>query len=165
MSLLQEDFIPALALFLPMLAANQGPGLARMLDLKFAKTPVSRRWLGENKTIAAYYMGPVLAMSVLLVYTVFFPNPDWANAGLTPGLGTVLGDHMKSFFKRRLGRPPGSPWFLDRIDFAIGGGLAAKWYYDWVTWKHVLCIILLAWPIHYFGNRFSHSRGWRDTPH
>jgi CDP-2,3-bis-(O-geranylgeranyl)-sn-glycerol synthase len=167
-----QNFFISLTLFLPILAANQGPGLARRLNLPLSHMPVSRRLLGENKTVAAYYAGPALGMLVFGVYALvcaaFFKYPDWIawlTDGLVIGLGAVLGDQIKSFIKRRLDRPAGSPWFFDRIDFAIGGGLAAWWRFDWVTWRHVLIIILLAYPVHLIGNQISHARGWRDTPH
>jgi len=151
----------SLCLFLPILAANQGPGFAKKWNWPLSNTPVSRRWLGENKTLAAYYMGPLLGYGVVTLITV---GQGGRLAGLAMGLGAVLGDHIKSFFKRRLGKPPGSPWWPDRIDFAVGGGLAAWLTLGWVTWQHVAVIVALAWPVHYVGNKLSHKLGLRDTP-
>lgn len=156
-----QYFIESILLLMPILAANQGPGLARKLNLPLSHLPVSRRWLGENKTVAAYYAGPALAMLVSAPPL----NPHWLVEGLVLGLGAVLGDHAKSLYKRWRGIPPGAPFFLDRIDFAIGGGAAAWLCIPWASWPHLLWLVALAWPIHYFGNRFSHSQGWRDTPH
>lgn len=155
-------FFQSLCLFGPILAANQGPGLARKLELPLGKTPVSRRWLGENKTLAAYWAGPLLGIAVVVLV---YRQPSWWAEGLACGLGAVLGDHVKSFIKRRLGKPPGSPWFLDRIDFAVGGGVAAWITTSWVSVEHILMLAVIAWPVHYVGNRISYERGWRDTPH
>jgi hypothetical protein len=156
-----DVFLQSLALFLPILAANQAGKVARVLKLPAYNTPVSIRLLGLNKTIAPYYVGPLLAAGVLIL----FLDPYWWIEGPVLGLGAVLGDHVKSLIKRSLGYKPGAQWWLDRIDFAIGGGMAAWLYFDWVQWAHVLWIVGIAWPVHYFGNRFSYSRGWRDTPH
>jgi len=156
-----DTFFQSLALFVPILAANQGPGLAQQFGLPLGATPVWVRVFGPNKTLAAYYVGPACAMVVLLLYL----NPHWFIEGLVLGLGTVLGDHVKSAVKRSLGYPPGAPWFFDRIDFAIGGAVAAMWYLPWVTWEHVLTIVALAYPVHLIGNRISYNMGLRKTPH
>lgn len=122
---------------------------------------VSPTYLGENKTVAPYYVGPVLGAMTFFLYG----HPEWWHEGALLGLGAVAGDHIKSVFKRRLGYPPGYSWLPDRFDFALGGGLVAWWYYWWVTWEHVLCLVLIALPVHYFGNRLSYKIGLRKTPH
>lgn len=163
LSMLLNILLESLCLFLPILAANQGPGIAHRYQLPLGRTPVSRRWLGENKTVAAYWTGPLLSVSVV---SLIYQRPDWWLEGAVVGLGAVLGDHIKSFIKRRLpNKPPGSPWWPDRIDFAIGGGVGAMLYLPWVTIEHVVMLALIAFPVHYFGNKWSHENGWRDTPH
>ena len=38
------------------------------------------------------------------------------------GLGALLGDLVKSFFKRKIGIKSGEPWIIfDQIDYVIGG--------------------------------------------
>ena len=150
-----------LYLFFPILAANQAGMLGKVLSLPFSDVPVSRRWLGENKTLDVYCTGPMLGGTV---YLLFYGDPEHSYVGILLGLGAVLGDHVKSFFKRLLGYSPGSPWWPDRIDFALGGSLVAIVIFPNATWWHVVAIVLLAWPVHYFGNKFSHKKGWRDTP-
>jgi len=151
----------ALSLFAPILAANQGAGLARALHLPFGDIPVSVRLLGPNKTVAAFYMGPICAMAILLLYS----DPYWFVEGLVLGGGAILGEQLKSALKRWLDMRPGAPWTLDRIDFAIGGAVAAKLYFAWVTWEHVFWIILVALPVHIIGNKVSYTLGLRKTPH
>lgn len=160
--MLVDILLESLCFFLPILAANQGPGLAYKFDLPLGRTPVSRRWLGENKTVAAYYAGPFLGLCIVVLV---YQRPDWWLEGLVLGLGAVLGDHVKSFIKRRLRKPPGSAWWPDRIDFAVGGGVAMWLYSNWVTIEHVIMLALIAWPVHYIGNKLSYEAGWRDTPH
>src|SRR3989344_6564590 len=109
--------VEAFWLFLPILAANQAPGVARALGLPLATMSVSPRWLGKNKTVAPYYFGPLLA--ILAAYFCGFK--DFWIVGLTFGLGAILGDHVKSFFKRRLGMAPGAPWWpFDQVDYSLG---------------------------------------------
>jgi CDP-2,3-bis-(O-geranylgeranyl)-sn-glycerol synthase len=155
-----EFLLQSLWLLLPILAANQGPGLAKSMQLPLGDIAVSNRWLGPSKTLAAYYAGPLMATIVLYMY-----DPNFLVDGLVLGLGAVLGDHIKSFIKRRLGYPPGYKWWPDRIDFAIGGGIASTFLFDWVTPLHVLTIITAAWPIHVVGNLIGYYLGWRKTPH
>src|SRR3989344_1839790 len=110
-------FLEALWFFLPILAANQCPGLAAYLHLPDAHAPIIRRWLGENKTIAAYYAAPLGSLGAIYAQQQM---TEWSHAfglfdynrsdlwlvGLLLGLGAVLGDHIKSFIKRRVGISP-----------------------------------------------------------
>lgn len=155
-------FLESLCLFLPILAANQAPGPAHRHEWPLGRMPVSRRWLGENKTLAAYWACPLFSVAVT---SFVYQRPDWWPEGLVMGLGVALGDHIKSFVKRRLGKPPGSPWWPDRIDFAVGGGVAMLLYSTWVGIEHVIMLAFIAWPVHYFGNKWSYERGRRNTPH
>lgn len=155
-------FLESLCLFLPMLAANQAPGVARQYGWPLGQTPVSRRWLGENKTLAAYWACPMFSVAIV---SLVYQRPDWWLDGVVIGFGVAVGEHAKSFIKRRLGKPPGSPWWPDRVDFAVGGGIAMWLYSTWVTPLHVVMLALIAFPVHYFGNKWSYERGWRDTPH
>lgn len=150
-----------LLLFMFALIANQAAAWARLMDLPLATTPVSVRWLGENKTVAPYYVAPVIVWLALVVYG----QPHAIYGALAIGWGAVLGDHLKSFIKRRLGYPPGAPWLPDRFDFALGAGLAVWATSPWVTWKHVLLMVVFAIPTHYAGNYLSHRFGLRSTPH
>ncbi|RMD58557.1 CDP-archaeol synthase, partial [Candidatus Woesearchaeota archaeon] len=53
--------------------------------------------------------------------------------GFALGFGALLGDSVKSFFKRRMGIAPGKPWYIiDQLDYVIGA-------------------IIIASPIHFIG--------------
>lgn len=44
-------------------------------------------------------------------------------AGLLLGFGTLVGDAVKSFFKRQIGIAPGDSWIgPDQLDFMVGAG-------------------------------------------
>lgn len=103
----------------------------------------------------------MLAAIVFICYL----DADFLRDGIVVGTGAVAGDHVKSAVKRRLGLPPGSPFFFDRIDFAIGGALGGLWIFPWMTWVHALIIVALAYPVHLVGNAISYRLGWRKTPH
>ncbi len=153
-------FLQSLFLFFPILAANQAAHLVQAL--KLPDMPTSVRLFGANKTIMPFVVAPMLAMLIFRLYR----GTDWHAAGLVVGLGVVIGEHTKSFFKRRLELKEGTPWFFDRIDFAAGGGIAAwLYFYPSVSLLHVLCLIAIAYPVHLVGNRVSYALGWRKTPH
>ena len=144
---------------LPMLAANQAGHLIRVLGLP--DTPTCVRLFGTNKTIVPFILGPVLAATVLF----FYRDPHFATEGIIFGLGVVIGEHTKSLCKRLVGMKEGHPFPLDRVDWAIGGSIAAWLYFPWVSIDHCLVIVGIAYPLHMVGNKFSHVMGWRDTPH
>jgi CDP-2,3-bis-(O-geranylgeranyl)-sn-glycerol synthase len=46
--------------------------------------------------------------------------------GLFMGFGALIGDSIKSFFKRQMNIAPGRPWVpFDQLDFVIGGAIAS----------------------------------------
>jgi len=169
-------FLEALWFFLPILAANQCPGLAAYLHLPDAHAPIIRRWLGENKTIAAYYAAPLGSLGAIYAQRQM---TEWSHAfglfdynrsdlwlvGLLLGLGAVLGDHIKSFIKRRVGISPGARWWpFDQLDFAIGGIVLAIPIVGWIGWERAAVICLLVLLIHPIGNRIGYLLGLRKVP-
>lgn len=165
--------LDVLWLYLPILAANQ-MGYVNLLGLPGGRVPVSTRWLGPNKTLGAYYSGPILASIALTIERVVFPQTSlhfgvswwWILvAGPYIGLGAVLGDQCNSFFKRRLGLKEGATFPLDRIDAAVGGMILAAMLLNNVGFIEAIEVILLAAVVHFLGNRNSHRWGWRKTAH
>ncbi|MFZ2887342.1 MAG: CDP-archaeol synthase [Minisyncoccia bacterium] len=124
--------IEALWFFLPAFVANQCPGFGAWLRVP-GNVPVSRKWLGENKTVAAYYMaaiGSILTFSAQQAMTDINVHYGWIvtsgpfeniGIGLLFGVGAVFGDHLKSFFKRLIGLAPGESWWpFDQLDYVFG---------------------------------------------
>lgn len=155
-------FTLSVLLFLPILAANQGAGIARRWHLPFSHYPISRRWLGENKTLAAYYMGPLLGVLASLLF--FDASLRSIKLGLAIGLGVVVSEQLNSFIKRRCGLPPGSPWFVDRVDYALGGLAAECLVLGPLPGEAVVIVMVTAFFVHLIGNRISHKLGFRKTP-
>jgi len=88
--------------------------------------PISRRWLGDHKTIVGFLLG--VAAGVLTSYLQ--SHISWSPHSLEPssriavgwaqGVGAMSGDVVKSFFKRRVGIAPGRPWLpADQLDFIV----------------------------------------------
>jgi CDP-2,3-bis-(O-geranylgeranyl)-sn-glycerol synthase len=89
--------------------------------------PISARWLGTHKTVIGFAAGLLGALATTFVQHVIggetrlVDHTRWGDVGLRFGLGAMAGDSAKSFFKRRLGIPPGRPWIpFDQLDFVLG---------------------------------------------
>lgn len=165
----------ALWFFLPAFVANQCPGFAAALDLP-GNVPVSRKYLGENKTFAAYYAGPIGAVSAFYLqqkcqsvnvhygWYVAENITEVLLIGVLFGLGAVVGDHVKSFFKRRIGIPPGNPWFpFDQVDFVIGALVFIWPIAGWRDWKQILALVVIAIVFHPVVNCIGFRLGLRKT--
>ncbi|MFH1583093.1 MAG: CDP-archaeol synthase [Candidatus Falkowbacteria bacterium] len=166
--------LEAVWLFLPMSVANQCPGLVNKFNLPY-NYPVSERWLGTNKTWAAYYGAAIGSMAVVYLQGWFpgvnqyiglfdYQRQDSWLIGVVVGLGAVAGDHLKSFFKRWLGIEPGKPWRpFDQIDYVIGSVLFSIPLIGWIGWPRLTVIIIMALLIHLPGNYLGKRLGLRKV--
>ena len=132
--------------------ANMAPVFAMKLFPHLdARIDGGRNWkdgkpvLGPGKTwrgfIAACLLGAITAaLQSLIRFVDLAPERDLSSffysrsggihgpliLGFMLGLGAILGDSVKSFFKRRTGREGGAPWVpFDQLDFVLGGLLFA----------------------------------------
>ncbi|MDE2071421.1 MAG: CDP-archaeol synthase [Patescibacteria group bacterium] len=132
MEFLYDAALNAFVMWLPLVAADNGGGLARMLRLPYGSTSVDDvvfegdEVLGPNKTTAALYLGPALCYAAIQieVWISSTPSDQWYVflAAVGGGCGAVLGDYLKSGIKRAKNMPPGQPWFpWDQIDYVVGG--------------------------------------------
>lgn len=133
---------------LPAYFANMAPVFfARLGWLKFLARPIdagriiSREFIfGENKTwrglVAAVIMGVAISSIQKLLYqfdffqqiSLFDYSKYFLIFGFLAGLGAILGDLLKSFFKRRLKIKSGLSWpVFDQLDFVFGFLLAIYW--------------------------------------
>lgn len=121
----------------PVFAARLFPRLERPLD--FGLKWFGRRILGSHKTVRGLVSG-VLAAGVVyfLQLKTLELNPDWRSAIAVPvaslpswfgfwmGFCVLLGDAVKSLFKRWRGIRPGGTWIpFDQIDWVLGALLGA----------------------------------------
>lgn len=105
--------------FLPALLANAAPAVGAKLCQKnrFLKKlflPISILWLGKNKTYAGWILGVVTAILVALI------QARSIIIGLILGVGTMTGDSVESFFKRRFQIEEGKYIIWDTIDWLLG---------------------------------------------
>jgi CDP-2,3-bis-(O-geranylgeranyl)-sn-glycerol synthase len=164
-----ERLAPLLYLMLPLYAANMAPPLGRFWP--GPARPISERWLGSHKTWRGVALAVTAATAVAGVQawcawpgSLVRPEVPWQILGPVCGLSAMAGDSVKSFFKRRLGIRPGSPWVpADQLDFAVAGLLALSHWVD-LRWSDIALLLALTLAASLAVNRLAHAVGLKDTP-
>lgn len=141
---MNHDVLQALWFFVPAYLANMAPVLVQghltWLDrpLDGGRMLWGERILGAHKTWRGIVAGTLVGFAAFagqrLLYDAGWLRGlaaiDYGEAplvlGLLLGLGTGVGDAVKSFFKRRIAIAPGEPWIgFDQLDFMVGAYLLA----------------------------------------
>lgn len=112
-------------------------------------------------TLVAYFQG-MIGESYGLSALGF--TPMTVKLGLLLSAGTIFGDTVKSFFKRRLGYKPGQKMFLaDQLDFLFGALLFAS--FDTMITIRMFAVLLIITPItHRLTNVFAYRLGLKKVP-
>jgi len=155
-------------LLLPAGIANMAPVLFKWVPLlncpvDFGKTFRGQRIFGAHKTYRGFLFGTLAAIAIVflqihltsthpetfLPYSIFdysTINP-WL-VGFLLGFGALLGDSIKSFFKRQAGVKSGNPWPpFDQVDWVIGS-LGLLSLHVAVSWSHFGTALLLFLILH-----------------
>jgi CDP-2,3-bis-(O-geranylgeranyl)-sn-glycerol synthase len=104
--------------FFPAMVANASPVIYSKLPLN---RPINEKLFGKNKTWFGFVFGVLSGGLVGYLISSYFPTLNLYNS-LTMSFGALLGDLIKSFFKRRCGISEGKDWVpFDQIDWIIGG--------------------------------------------
>lgn len=195
--------VQALWLMLPAYVANMVPVVLAKVFPKWSwpidggrARPDGTRLLGDGKTwrgliggtliagVLAYLMARHLRFSDHLTdfgvsATGSWLTPVWI--GLAMGLGALVGDAVKSYFKRKSGRARGKPWIgPDQLDFVVGGLLFAAvagllvgsapgrdtWTYTWFVamWAVPLFIVIATPLLHWIVNVIGYKLGLKREP-
>lgn len=160
--------IVQLAYFMaPAYVANMAPPF-----LKYWKgwnAPISRQLLGGHKTVLGFVIGVLAAVLATLVQSriawqgSIVDYQAWLALGLLFGIGAMLGDSIKSFFKRRAGIAPGRPWILfDQLDYVLGA-LVLVWHRVALSALDVVIILLISFAGHILINHLGYWLGVRDA--
>lgn len=163
-------------LYLPAFIGNAAPVVAKNLPgLKSWTAPVWPSVMGTHKTwrglttgiVAASLIG-MIQFGIELIPSVPGSIPLHARSflfsagiGALLGFGALLGDMIKSFFKRRIGIPPGKalPYF-DGVDYILGAMLVLlPWHTP--SWPGVILLLIIA-PLASLGaNIGAYAVGWK----
>jgi len=131
------------------------------------KCPDNLRLLGNGKTWKGFFFG--IAIGTVFGFILFYLSQyQPLNAtyygvsfkitdpliGFYLSTGALVGDLVKSFFKRRVGIKRGQPLFLiDQLDFVVGA-LIFAWAFlpFFIPWEEVIIILVITPFVHLFGN-------------
>jgi CDP-2,3-bis-(O-geranylgeranyl)-sn-glycerol synthase len=202
-------FIPqALYLMLPVYFANMSPVFFAKLFPKW-NLPIDfgKRWrdgrplFGRSKTWRGLICGSVistlfacgLALAIHPFHLPLFPDFGWSEygsflvvpiVGFSMGFGALVGDLIKSFFKRRLNKPSGERWFgPDQLDFILGswlfvffagglmqaGGLtSSNWllahFFAYETWPRAAFVLASIFLLHPLSNWIGYKLKLKKVP-
>jgi CDP-2,3-bis-(O-geranylgeranyl)-sn-glycerol synthase len=165
--LVLEFILESMYFFVPAYFANMAPVfIARVKWLKKFSKPIDHgiklgkeTLFGSHKTWRGFISGVLTAVIVsalqyFLYQTEYFSSisiVDYSSVnvvlyGFLLGFGAMFGDLVKSFFKRRLNRTPGSSWpIFDQLDFVIGAFVFLSIVY--VPPVEVILFILIITPL------------------
>ena len=133
----------------------------------FGKKFKGTRLLGGHKTIRGFFFGILAGIVLAYVQHVLHAYPffaelsfidyaNWLSIGFLLGFGALVGDSVKSFFKRRRGVKPGGkfvPW--GELDYSIGALLLVSLVYV-PSLKVVLSILIINFIIHILANHLAY---------
>lgn len=156
---------------LPAYFANMAPVMVKRINLfafpvDFNKTIGSKPVLGRNKTFRGIIFGTIFAVVIAylqyLLYGIesfrnisFLSYQNWLLFGFLMGFGSLTGDLLKSFFKRRLGINPGEKFIpFDQTDFVIGALVFIMPVFD-VTLEIFIASLLVSFIGHILINHIA----------
>ena len=157
--------IESLYFFLPGYVANMAPILLRWIP--FGGKPIHEKLFGGHKTWRGLLVAPLVGGLVFLLQQWLFGQgfQDWALIdyadfpawfGFLQGAGVILGDLVKSFYKRRQGIKPGDPWWgWDQLDFVAGGIILGFLVYV-PPIETVLVLVVLSPILHLLANNIGY---------
>jgi CDP-2,3-bis-(O-geranylgeranyl)-sn-glycerol synthase len=169
-----HEVVSVLWFFVPAYLANMSPVLVHgwceslAVPIDGGRTLRGKRVLGDHKTWRGLLAGIVVGILVWelqrLAYAAGLGTGialvDYGAHPVVPGflmgLGTGVGDAVKSFFKRRIDVAPGASWpVFDQLDFFAGA-------YLFVSLVHVPPVLatLACLPIVLVGSIATTAIGW-----
>jgi CDP-2,3-bis-(O-geranylgeranyl)-sn-glycerol synthase len=152
---------------LPAYIANMAPPFVKYW--RGWNRPISRRWLGEHKTVVGFIFGILAALFTTYVQSrlnwsgSLASNIDWRLIGAALGFGAMGGDSLKSLFKRARGIAPGQSWMpADQLDFIVGALIFAL---PWVRpgWPELIIVLAITFAGHVAVNHLAYWLKIRDT--
>lgn len=162
---------------IPMGFANMAPVLTKnyfkflAVPVDFNKTINSKPIFGSHKTFRGIIMAVIFSLAFFYLQKFlyqfnFFHNLSLLDynqygvlMGFLMGLGAIMGDLIKSFFKRRVNIKPGKSWIpFDQIDFVVGGLIAVSFVYGF-TLKLAVALVLIAFFSHILFNHIGYWLG------
>lgn len=160
-----EVILQSLYFFLPAYLANMAPPLVR--KIKLLDKPIWEEKLGANKTwrgiVAATVVGGLVFWLQKLIPIESLWLIDYNDfsilLGVLLGLGAIMGDAVKSYYKRKAEIKPGKSWVpFDQLDFVIGG-IVFSWFVYVPKIEVVVMLLLISPLLHVSANLIGYWLG------
>jgi hypothetical protein len=167
MATLARQLLELVYLLLPAYVANMAASLAK--SWPGWNRPISRRWLGDHKTIVGVLLGVAAGVltSSLQARVWWFPHrlepSSWVVAGCAQSIGAMSGDTVKSFLKRRIELLLDCPAFpADQLDFILGAMVLGR---PWLPMRLLEVALILAFTFiaHILVNHIAFGLQIRDA--
>jgi len=179
--------ILAIWLMLPAYIANPAAALlggGKPIDLGKNFTD-NKRILGDGKTIRGFVLGSLSGIIIGLLQIWLAPSIAPYLAGYVSGdmlmnvsyiavftmpVGSLLGDMVKSFFKRRLGFERGAMWpIADQLDFVAGAWVLtflfdSAWFMANFSLAIIIIVIIITPVLHVATNIIGFKIGKKNVP-
>jgi len=165
-------WFPILLFLLPIYVTNASAmvfGGKTPLDLNIIWRD-GRPILGKGKTFQGTFFGVFFGTLTALLLWAIFPlqtaemTGNFVAFGFLISLGAVIGDLVKSFIKRRLGKKSGEEFLLaDQLDFVIGA-LVFGWVFFAPTALQILVMILATIVVHRIANWIAFKTKLKTVP-
>ena len=119
------------------------------------------RIIGAHKTVRGLFAGIIAGSVIGLAESPV--DSRLLLGGFMIALGTVLGDLLGAFLKRRVRIKPGSPLpIVDQLDFVFGGLLLGQLVFP-LSLLSILVVVLVTPPIHLGTNYGAYLLGIKRT--
>ncbi len=168
------ELLSLILYILPSYFANSVPvvlggGMALDLEKKFSD---KQRIFGEGKTIRGFIAGVAAGTLVAALVANSIALPFFENkqsqflAGAAMAFGTMLGDALGSFIKRRTKIKQGKPFFLDTFLFAIVALVLAYPFtlQRFYSFENVLFLLVVTLILHPMFNIIANRLGLKKVP-
>lgn len=176
---LLEIFTHTVWLMLPAYITNLSPVLIAKFTgegkpMDFGKSINNKRILGQSKTFRGFFGGIAVGIIIGIIELTFSKSINLPEisyiAIVTLPAGTLTGDLVGSFIKRRLNIPPGgSVPILDQLDFVFGAWVLTlifdyKWFITNFSLSIIICTLVLTTIFHFVFNVVGYKIGVSKHP-
>lgn len=166
-------FLQIAWLYLPGAFANMAPVIFRKCN--FLNTPINKKLFGDHKTYRGFFFGIISSIIIVFLQSIMsaltykiellnYQNINIIIFGLLMGIGALLGDLLKSYFKRKLKIRPGKSLPpIDQIDWVIGSSIVLYFYIN-LKPNFIIYSLIILGILHLLTNILSYKLKIRKTP-
>lgn len=157
----------------PVLFKDSWPSLAKPID--GGRTFRGKRIFGDHKTWRGIVVGILTGTCAFGIQKLFYEANllhsisllNYYDAPLLTGFllasGAIIGDAIKSFFKRQLGKKEGERWIpFDQLDFVVGALVFASLFFI-PSLLQIVIILLISFLGHILVDHCAYWLGMRET--